>query len=363
MNVNYLSFDAKQRRFGVEIEVNRDVSQNELRKIIGCPNTEITGWGPTNNNSHWVIKTDSSCGNTGKKGDGGGYEVVSPAKNGIDHIWNIGIVAKKLKDSNVKINDYCGFHCNVEIKDFQHDELAILLGRWVKIERIIANIAHPRRSQSPSNLYCVLFRDKYKNIIEGTKTLNKFDFWELVKPRGLDTTYRRTSITVVNYLRSVSNSYEWEHFKRHTVELRIPEGSLEQDDVMNWTRMFVQFVNTCKNPNVEFPLDINKDCSLRESFKILGLSEIDNFGILSHGLLTTKIWILNRVLKFATNEKLKQEAKQIFLEITDEKFPLICTDPESNKVKKKEKKNKSKEISKVKKKISKVSSVVYFNDF
>lgn len=351
-NLNYLSFDAKKRRFGAEIEVNRNVSQDGLRKIIDKPYTEISGWGYTNNNSRWVIKTDSSCGDSGKKSDGGGYEVVSPAKSGIDHFWEIGIIAKRLKNANVRINDHCGFHCNVEIKDFQHDELAVLVGRWVKIERVIANIAHPRRSQSPTNLYCVLFRDKYKKEIEESNGLNKFDFWKIVKPKGLDTTYRRTSITIVNYLRSVSNSYGWDSFDRYTVELRIPEGSLEFNDVLNWTRLFVQFVNTCKNPNTEFPVDLNKNCSINESFKFLGLSEEkDNFAILSSGLLSTKIWMLERILKFGTDESLKIEAKQILSEIVDEKFPLLCTDPETNQIVKKEKKTKKKKLKPVKPKL------------
>jgi hypothetical protein len=326
MNIEYLSFDAK-RKFGVEIEVNRHISQENLRKYIQQP-ASITGWGHTNNNSNWVIKTDSSCGNSGKKNDGGGFEVVSPASEGVDHLWSIGTVVKKLKENGAQINDHCGFHCNVEIRDFTEDELAVLLARWVKIEHIIANIAHPRRSIDPTNLYCVLFKDKYKKELLNNQ-LNKFSFWKLVKPQSLDTTARRTSITIVNYLRSVSHSYEWESFKRYTVELRIPEGSLEYTDILNWTRLFVNFVNHCKQNSIAFPENINT-CSLQDALVILGLANSNNVAVLSHGLLSTKLWVLNRILKYGTDENLKKEVSKLLLDITDERLPLQCYDPEVN---------------------------------
>src|SRR5687768_15713558 len=109
MNVVFQSFDSK-RKFGVELEVNGKFDRVHLARVIqssgihNSRNTCVEEWGYTCNNTYWVVKPDSTCGDQGTKAlDGGGFEAVSPAAIGHQHLLDIALVAEKLRDAGAVV--------------------------------------------------------------------------------------------------------------------------------------------------------------------------------------------------------------------------------------------------------------------
>jgi len=304
MKVKYLKFNTK-RRFGVEIELNRHLSQQGLREVVGdvvgYDNTAIHGWGYTCNNTQWIIKPDSSCGDLGNKNkDGGGYEVASAVGKGAKHLTHIAKVTRALQVSPAQTNKHCAFHCQVEIKDFSRDRAAILLAYWCKIEKCMAQMVPRLRAKSK---YCKPFTGT-----KGWPYLREIryasDFWKSTKLKGLAASDKRNSITLVNFQRTLSTSYQWENFHRPTVELRYPESSLRSYDTKNWTRLFVHFVESCNQRH--FPNDL-EPVGLREMLIILGLKDDKRFAILSPGLFETKFWLLHRLNLYAKDKSLRSD--------------------------------------------------------
>lgn len=339
MDVAYQSFTS-DRRFGVELEVNRKLSREKLAEVVKSCGKQVTveGWNYTTNNAHWVVKTDSTCGDQGNKDlDGGGFEVVSPADKGPMHLINIAAVTEKIRDAGAVVNQYCGLHCQVEIKDFALSDLSTLLARWTQIENVVTNMENAYRISASGSKYCKLFWKKYP--FEEEKKYTWEEFFGIVRPKKLDPTGKRTSITAINYLRSTSGSYEWAHFDRRTVELRLPCGTLDPEDVKNWARFFIHFVETSKGK--EFP-GVVSPVKLKESLTIMGLHSDDPFYILSPGLYETKLWILKRIIRFGRSKKLIADALKMLDKMTEEgiRIPRRST-YEGVKIKVKKKKLKS----------------------
>src|ERR1700677_4881235 len=75
--VQYVKFITK-RCFGIELEVNRKLSLNDLVAVVRAadPKRECIGsahYQQDQNNNYWHVKFDRSCGNDGE----GGWEVAS----------------------------------------------------------------------------------------------------------------------------------------------------------------------------------------------------------------------------------------------------------------------------------------------
>ena len=86
-----------------------------------------------------------------------------------------------------------------------------------------------------------------------------------------------------------------EKFDRKTIELRLPEGTLESEDVASWVKIMVMFVDNMVSAYMPENLSPIKD--LKEFFQIIGLEQKDCFVILSEGLYKTKLWICRRIDK------------------------------------------------------------------
>ncbi len=309
MNVTYLPFDSK-RRFGVEIEINRHLPPETLSKIVnvalGSPKCSTKHYHLTcGNTKDWYVKPDSSCGDLGNKSqDGGGYEVVSSVGKGVRHISRIESVAKALLEGGAVANRHCGFHCHVEIKDFVQRQAAILLAYWCKIESIISHMVPTHRLKTH---HCKLLTRNKKDFPKAKKAKHWEEFWDVMRLKKLGSEAKRTSLTLVNYQRTNSNSSNWQNFNRPTVELRLPEGSLTAHDIKNWTRLFIHFVeNTAYR---SFPTNVNAS-GFNETLEILGLRNQDSFAILSPGLYETKVWLLQRLYQYARNSNFKLQVRR-----------------------------------------------------
>lgn len=296
MRIHYEKFTSK-RCFGIEMEVGNEVSLTTIATIIKNNSTfplRSNLYKNSINNNYWDLKLDGSCGkNFDDYGmNEGGYEITSFKASGVKQLQHICKVAKHVKKSGVKPNINCGLHIHVDVSDFDEHDMGRLIIAWRCIESIILQAVPFRRRL---NKYCMPF-----SLSKPDPKMEELDYsgiWNYYKPSHINNHSnldRRKAMNLVNYCRSkVVKS-----FKRSTVEFRFPEGTLIESNIKNWTRLLVNFVSRIKDQKV----CINKieKYNLEKVLHVLGLGEIgsQNFCILSKGLRETKIWFLQRILRY-----------------------------------------------------------------
>ena len=149
------------------------------------------------------------------------------------------------------------------------------------------------------------------NKLQAHYKRNKYSpdyFWTINRPRNLsahDNFYKMFTLNLVNYESSLQGLID-----RKTVEFRMPEGTLNESDVINWIRLFVTFVDNCKK-KLHMPSN-TISVSLSETLNILGLSHNKKFYILSKGMFKTKSWLLKRIMQQAAKRKSDRLYKSSF---------------------------------------------------
>lgn len=299
--VDYKKFST-QRRFGVELEVGSTISkvkvQAAIRSISDRP-VVVTKYQPSTENRFWHVKNDATCGPKGRSGPKG-VEIASFVGQGISDLVHIGDVAEKLSEIGCKVNNNCGLHIHAEAHDLSKSQVGVLLAYWIKIERCL-QFALPERRRE--NEYCKMLSSRIL-IPKYLPLLTSADnFYCLLSPTDLgyyENQDRRVNLNLVNYARASLYGSNI----RKTLELRWPEGTLSSVDIKCWTRLFLHFIETCKNR--AFPRNFDA-CNLQEMLKYLGLGHEDkSFTILSEGLFETKTWLLQRFVEHS--DEFKREA-------------------------------------------------------
>lgn len=299
--IKYKKFDS-QRRFGVELEVGNEVKKKEVQaaiKTVSELDVYVSGYSLSSNNGYWHVKDDASCGKRGRAGPKG-VEIASFIASGIKDIDHISSVAKKLQEVGCKVNQYCGLHIHAEAVDLNILQMASIVAHWIKIEHILSLSLPDNRI---GNHYCQyvidpdsFFSVKNGNVIARNKAYDPQTFWNIICPENIsfyNNPERRMNLNLVNFARAKQAAT----LARGTVELRWPEGTLQDLDIRCWIRLFINFIENCKNR----PMPKNlKSCDLREALELLGLHHDEsNFFVLSKGLHETKSWFLNRILYFS----------------------------------------------------------------
>lgn len=319
MQVEHRKFSGG-RRFGVEMELDPIIGGMQIGRFLATFEdqlgygkqvmVEVEGncWAESKKNDFWHVKYDSSCGPTGVKSEGGGWEVASYIGQGRQHIDSIAAAAGFLDVAGAQVNEHCGLHVHVEAADFTVSRMGILLANWVKIEPLLFQACPQRRRR---NKHCKSLR---KKINAHTKTLAR-DFYHAMAPVYLgswENNDKRYTLNIVGFARSIV----LDDHSRPTVELRLPEGTLETDDVIGWTTLLLNFIDACSTrssmPKTLFP------ASLKESIEILGMGGNDRrFVILDRWNHNTKVWFLKRLVEHATQPGLRSEADKMLAFMTE----------------------------------------------
>jgi hypothetical protein len=302
MKLVYRGFTTK-RRFGAEIEVTNTVNYRYIVNIIKNyteRKVKYEKWAQSKSNDFWHVKQDATCGILGR-GHDKGYEIASYVGSGYEDVKNIAQIASILDENNISTNENCGFHVHVEIKDFTPEQVGIMMAYYAKIEWVFLRMLPVHRVNNP---YCLPLYFKSK---EHKKHFSPLDFWERLHPHKLSTQnnpYRHRSVNLVNYTLGLKSKI----WPRSTVEFRLPDCSLLYEDVANWIKFFVNFVEWSKNQ--EMP-DTIEQVPLEQALGFMGLGhEKNTFYLLSHALHETKTWLLERILMYDTSW-LANEAKII----------------------------------------------------
>jgi len=293
------------RGFGVELESHPLVSSERIAEVIKDNSSKkvfVTGWRQSFKNCYWHVKTDSTCGG----GEKHGWEIVSYKGSGERDVLHIAKVAGALGDAGLACGADCGLHVHVDMSDFVAAQVGVMLARWIKAEKLMMESVPRFRSYSG---HCRSIRHKIspKNISYCPVTL-----WESMKPTSFflhGNKQKKVTMNLVNYATCVayeSNLVKKDSYcdsSRKTVEFRFPEGTFCSDDVANWVRLFVAFVESCKDSMM--PQNLLSARDSHEFFEILGLC--GSSSVVS-GL---KCWLAERIVKNSTSKKWRRAFQKV----------------------------------------------------
>lgn len=293
---NLLSFKYG-RRFGVELELNsldkRDfqkhplnVNNNEQPKGIDyiaaavqerlCKPVEIMGWHTTNNNSHWLIKPDRSC----------GMELCSPVVKGWLGIKEICQVADILRqDPVLSIDQRCSLHVHIEVEDMSVEDVAKILTYWVKCEGVFLDSVPIRRK-----------RNQYCQCIGMMDLFDHDTVWNadaIIKKLGSHK-YYTANCYHLNKLLTGGNK------GRRTIEFRIVEndGCADPYLIKNWLRLLVHFVEITRHlpiPMMYNPNDPWSGFCWMDPADVMQLLGFSGNYTLSKGMEQTRNWFVARL--------------------------------------------------------------------
>jgi len=292
--VKYKKF-VSQRRFGVELETGNTLTKAKVKSVLKTLSERtsfITKYQLSGDNPSWHVKDDATCGPLGRLGPKG-VEIASFVGKGINDLQHIADVAEGLYRAGCRVNDNCGLHVHAEAKDLTTAQVGVIIAHWVKIEPILSMAMPLRRFENP---YC---RSLRKTKLDASLRWSGEDIWEIFKPNNLnfyENEDRRMTLNLVNYARAIQ--YDSTH--RKTLELRWPEGTLDGRDVRCWVRLFLSFIDTCKDR----PMPSNLyTANLSDALTYLGMNhDKDSFVIFSEGLHDTKTWFLERIIQYGSSE-------------------------------------------------------------
>ncbi len=273
------------RRFGVELEYNTlsgviktgksdppdgagfvaDLINKAVKEHV-----KISGHAATNNNAHWVVKSDSSC----------GIEVCTPIFKGWSGLESLLLGQLAIvKSGKIKADTRCSFHVHVNISDLTQEQMAVILAHYIKFEAIFMDSVPTRRK---INRYCSPL------------------FYEMDINSSLDNIIYKLKD---NKYYSV-NCYQYFKSKKPTIEFRIGENDLclEPYSAKCWVRLLLHFIEIAKDKHYSPKWNGSKWSGLA----LLDLEDFVEFmGFnqnISPGLNQVKNWFLKRISKNIKND-------------------------------------------------------------
>jgi hypothetical protein len=291
------------RRFGIELEVGGEYDCWWIANAIGLHSTRQIvprdTWGQSINNRSWHVKKDATCGGYGRGYDYG-WEIASPVGRTAEDLSHFGHVAESLKQDGLMVNGNCGLHVHVEVMDWGEEEAGRFMSQWLRVERVLMHSVPDRRRE---NTYCRPCRP----LIDHRKKFHApEEVYEAYRPRSLKShfnTWRRYTINWVNF--EIALEKKGNH-GRKTLELRLPEGSLNRVDVVNWPKLVLRLAQ--RSDELPFAQRTNA-VELQEVISILGLgNEGDTFMVLDEDCFYLKHWLLRRIMLYSPDGAMKSEA-------------------------------------------------------
>lgn len=289
MDQETISFSKYLRRYGVELEVN--ATDGICKRFIEGPPTgidyvawlvsesqsvpvEITKWGHTNHNNNWVVKSDASC----------GIEICSPVSKGKLGLERICKVVDVLAgDPIVEADERCSFHVHVEVADLNMDEVARILGWWLKCEWVFFMSVPFWRKR---NRYCQFIGQS--DVVEHNTELTPA---QLIQKLSI---YKYFSV----------NTFHLAKGRKPTIEFRIAENEacMDSEFVANWVMLLVHFVETARHRQLTPYCHGDKWSSFlwlepRDVFEFLGL-----LGPVDKDMDNVRSWLLRRMAENAFSD-------------------------------------------------------------
>jgi len=288
------------RRFGIELEVGGEYDCDWIHRVIGLHSDRDirskAGWAQSFCNRHWHVKKDVTCGGYGRPH---GWEVATPIGQSAEDLRHYAAVAECLKQDGLMVNGNCGLHVHAEIKDWREEQAGMFMAQWLRLERLVFHAVPERRR---TNLHCRPCR----SLIDKRKRFDApEEVYEAFRPREVKphhNPWRRYAINWVNFEIGLEREGK---YARMTVELRLPEGSLNKNDVFNWPRLLLRLIERSTSlPFQSRPVAVG----LKDALSTLGLTHESGFAVLDEDCFQLKHWLLRRLMLHSPDEALRCEA-------------------------------------------------------
>lgn len=297
--IKYIGFSSK-RPFGIELETGCDINKQQVKSVIeNCDmnghEIHVTEWEQSINNNWWHVKQDSTCGpNAHLKPRDYGWEIASYKASGYEDIKNICQVADSLRNHGLTVNRNCGFHIHGEAKDFTAEHASVLLAHWMKSEWMISLLCDASRSK---NKHCKLWT-KFKKLSLTTK-YTPTSFWRECCPTEFgahNNKQKKVTLNFVNFAHAVYMEKRGSEFNRKTIELRMPEGTLDGETIGMWIRLYLHMMDNAKK-NLTMPDNLMPYSSLDDFLCFLNLESKEDFYLLGTSLRKLKTWVLQKIIQ------------------------------------------------------------------
>jgi len=209
--------------YGLELEglVKNRVTFYERIKDLGFK-VKLTGYSHEMENELWKVGDDGSVRRNISSDDMHEYqsvELTTPKLCAIDGLKKVKTIINIWNEIGGKVNKSCGFHVHINAYSFNEKDIARLLLVWMKIEPVIYFLVPPSRR---NNYYTKMLRHEISSTIG--RLLLGFVSSE-------DRYYAVNRVAYERY---------------RTIEFRIHEGTLNFEEVKNWTIFCLKLMEKVK---------------------------------------------------------------------------------------------------------------------
>ncbi len=247
---NQSNTDTITRSFGVEFEFAGGASRQVVAQKITNKGIDAMVEGYNHRTQrYWKIVTDASlCGrNAG--------ELVSPILNGEEGI----VEMKKVLDATsdvTTVNNSCGFHCHVDVRDFTLAEMKRVVKLFLQSEDALDAVLAPSRRGRSSRWAPTAMSVNARSSANTRNEENKRWFGLIDNCRNMDQLSRvfGTRYTKLNLFNIAS---------RGAVEFRCHQGTLNQTKAAAWVKLCVALVESARQYSSVRPRAARKNGAAR----------------------------------------------------------------------------------------------------
>jgi hypothetical protein len=102
------------------------------------------------------------------------------------------------------------------------------------------------------------------------------------------------TLNFVNYASALAIERSGKVPLRKTIELRLPEGTFDADNISNWIKLFIRFIDSCRY--APMPDNLSPILSISEFLQFIGLEGENSFYLLDVHFHELKKWILTKII-------------------------------------------------------------------
>lgn len=241
------------RRFNIELEYSdRHISRSLLRNCLRQSLCDLPIWSPIISSQpdfkKWVIQNEH-C----------GHEILSPmlegSKENLDYICNVFNKTKHNLSSysRAAVRATCGFHVNIEIFDFNQNQIINLINIFHNFEScFLKNLCPPSRT---NNRYCEPIARHWNS------SNNNFSLESLEREDSF--------LNIESYGFNLRN-----YSQKGTFESRYAASSLKGNKVRGWTRLMLILTEIAK---ISSSVEINHTESKEDLIDFINSFTFDNY--------------------------------------------------------------------------------------
>lgn len=221
------------RSFGVEFEFAGGQSRTNVAAAINAKGVDAHVEGYNHRTQrYWKVVTDASL-----RGRNPG-ELVSPILTGEEGI----VEMKKALDATsdvTKVNNSCGFHCHVDVRDLSLDEIKNVVKLFLQTEDAIDSVLAPSRRGRSSRWAPTAMNVNGNSSADRRNEENKrwFGMINACRTHEQLATVFGTRYTKLNLFNVAS---------RGAIEFRSHQGTLNQAKAEHWVRLCVALVEASR---------------------------------------------------------------------------------------------------------------------